>query len=378
MMTNLRWIFIIYLKFMVLFTISPYGYQHSSSVVDAFLMPTDSATRIISSSTNLNALTPLSSALVLPSVKALATTAVLPTAVGGLYRYEYAVSYGYGTATALSSYLIYKALLSLLPNTNILYPIVQSHALAIVAYGIRLNIFLLYRELFIPRFRHMRERIEERRTSKDGSGKDASTIVKMISRTPFILSCSMLYAGLVMPPYIVAMLIQSGVTNFMTPAVLAAPSPLPLIIYKMLVYTTWFGFGIGAIGDVHKSVVKAKKGQDYLVTSGIYKYLRHPNYTGEVIGWSSSFFASMVMLLSAAFTVSSSTMTKAMYMSLIAPVGLSVLGFLGIVFVLCAATSNLEKRQEEKYGANKNDENSDYQRWIKSSWKGFSLASKTK
>lgn len=246
---------------------------------------------------------------------------------------------------------------------------VQWHALAIVAYGIRLNTFLMYREIFIPRFRHMRERIEERRTSKDGS-KDSSIFIKMISRTPFILSCSMLYAGLVMPPYIVAMLIQCGITTGLTAS--SGALSHPLVIYKLLVYTTWLGFVIGAIGDLYKSIIKAKKGDDHLVTSGIYKYLRHPNYTGEVIGWSSSFLASMVLLL--ASTISSefsSLMTKTMFTRLSLAVGLNVLGVLGIVFVLCAATSNLEKRQGEKY-----NQNNDYQSWIKSSWKGFSLGGK--
>jgi hypothetical protein len=41
-------------------------------------------------------------------------------------------------------------------------PLAVAHAAVVLAYGARLNVFLLYRELAIPRFRKFRETIEVR------------------------------------------------------------------------------------------------------------------------------------------------------------------------------------------------------------------------
>ena len=238
------------------------------------------------------------------------------------------------------------------------------HALAIVFYGIRLNVFLLYREVFIPRFRHMRERIEERRNAKDGS--DGSFISNLIARTPFILSCALLYAGLIMPSY------SSGMMFHLSMIPTEELSHVALLMYKILVSMTWFGFSVGALGDWNKTWVKASKGADHLVTSGIFKFLRHPNYTGEVIGWGSSFLASVVAVFAGIKEYGIASLSKeTIFLKLALPLGLGLMGAIGIIFVLCAATFNLEKRQEEKYA-----DLEEYQTWIKTSWKGFSLGTK--
>jgi protein-S-isoprenylcysteine O-methyltransferase Ste14 len=248
-----------------------------------------------------------------------------------------------------------------LTETTVFHQWSKIHALATVFYGIRLNIFLLFREVYIPRFRHMRERIEERRNAKDGS--DGSFISNLVARTPFILSCALLYAGLIMPPYSSGMLFHLG----MIPTVEC--SSVALHIYKALVSMTWLGFSIGALGDLNKTLVKAYKGADHLVTSGIFKVLRHPNYTGEVIGWTSSFLASIVAVIAAIKQFGIASLSKeTIFLKLVLPHSLGLMGFIGIVFVLSAATLNLEKRQEEKYSALE-----EYREWIKTSWKGFSL-----
>jgi hypothetical protein len=47
---------------------------------------------------------------------------------------------------------------------------------------------------------------------------------------------------------------------------------------------------------------------------------------------------------------------------------LSVLGAIGISFVLGTATAGLEYRQNEKYG-----DSEEYKAWVKRSWVGFTL-----
>ena len=124
---------------------------------------------------------------------------------------------------------------------------------------------------------------------------------------------------------------------------------------------------LGAIGDFNKSLIKSIKGEHHLVIGGVYKCFRHPNYTGEIIGWTSSFLASIVaMLLS-----SNKSIDLKLWKELAFPLVTSFFGVLGVVFVLVSATPGLKRRQKEKYGGT-----DFYSNWIKTSWKGFSLPDK--
>ena len=76
----------------------------------------------------------------------------------------------------------------------------RAHALVFILYGVRLNAFVLYRELFIPRFRKFRDNVEER-TKAAGS---------RLSRTPFVLGCSFLYFCMGAPLLLTAAAPASG------------------------------------------------------------------------------------------------------------------------------------------------------------------------
>jgi protein-S-isoprenylcysteine O-methyltransferase Ste14 len=302
--------------------------------------------------TALNVVAPVTAAITaiaLPSAKTIIATTLLPTCIG-FYKYEYGVSYAYGTATATTAYLVLRYLLTLSAST--FTTMAQIHTAAIVFYGLRLNLFLLYREVFLEKFRKTRETIESRQTKKEG---DVGLIGTIKKRTPFVLSCAVLYAGLSAPALTSGKLIQMGVM----------PScDIGMMVYKVLVGLTWFGFGLGAIGDFTKTFVKSRRGPDHLVTGGVYGLFRHPNYTGEVIGWTSSFLASF------AAVICTSGVKLQVLKSLALPLVLSFSGAFGIIFVLCGATTKLEIRQKEKYG---NSE--EYKDWVKSSWSGFKLPS---
>ena len=214
----------------------------------------------------------------------------------------------------------------------------------------------------------MRETIEDRQRVKE---VDTGLIGKFINRTPFILSCAVLYAGLASSPLISAKLIAMGNANGYG---YSPTCKIGLMVYKALVGTTYFGFLLGAIGDLTKTVVKGRKGSDHLVTGGVFSIFRHPNYTGEVIGWVSSFLASLVAVMSVVMTgTGTGTGTAGINkLSMVKEFGpllaLSFAGVLGIAFVLFAAASNLEKRQKEKYG-----DDEIYAKWIASSWSGPKL-----
>lgn len=318
--------------------------------------PTAATVKAMSSSTALNVVggTAVASSIALPKLSTMIATTVTPTLLG-FYKYEYAVSYAYGAGTSITAALILRSLLSSAVSTSTSTPLAslaQLHAAAIVFYGVRLNLYLLYREIFLERFRKMRERIEEKRTKGN-----IGAVKNILSRVPFILSCSFLYLGLVYPAFIsaeVSYSIGAITTNYST------------MLYKVLVGLTWFGFGLGALGDFNKSLIKKLKGEDHLVTGGIFSVFRHPNYTGEMIGWTASFLASIASI----FALPGASRIKVLK-SLTFPLITSMTSVMGILFVLLAATTGLESRQKEKYG-----EKTEYVEWIKKSWKGFSLAKK--
>ena len=60
---------------------------------------------------------------------------------------------------------------------------------------------------------------------------------------------------------------------------------------RLSVVVALLGFLLGAFGDLSKTLGKALKGEDALITGGVFRFFRHPNYTGEVIGWTSSCLA---------------------------------------------------------------------------------------
>ncbi|KAL7466566.1 hypothetical protein ACHAXS_006870 [Conticribra weissflogii] len=340
-------------------------------------------------------------ALALPSLTTLFLTCLLPT-LSGFYKSEYGVSYGYGTAMAASSYLILSsvansaglpllpcpirltefssyhptaifsslsttatALFSSLPsacqNLKSLLPssLPAIHAFALLFYGVRLDLFLLYREIFLPRFRAMRERIEDRAKKQGARWK----------RTPFLVSCAVLYFCMVCPLLVTSDLCRGlGMGTSTT----AAASGMTASLENMLrasIFTSLLGFLLGAVGDINKSIGKAFQGEDQLITWGIFRFFRHPNYTGEVIGWvSSCLSAFLAVAWHASGTCGGVKEALAIWKGKAPYLMLSVLGAMGISFVLGTATAGLEFRQREKYGGMK-----EYQEWVKKSWVGFEM-----
>lgn len=229
------------------------------------------------------------------------------------------------------------------------------HALALFFYGTRLDLFLLYRETCLPRFRVMRERIEDR-AKKQGS---------RLKRTPFILSCAFLYFCMMVPVLVTSQLCgEIGMGGVMFDGLQIGIVPWLEQILRVLVGLTFSGFLLGAIGDMNKSFSKLLRGEDALITGGVFRFFRHPNYTGEVIGWVSSCLAAFTAVAWKAANGDGVGVLKNMLPFL----GMSVLGAIGITFVLGTATAGLEFRQNEKYGDTK-----EYQEWVKRSWVGFTL-----
>ena len=166
------------------------------------------------------------------------------------------------------------------------------------------------------------------------------------ARRPGGLGCSLLYFLLAAPLRVTA--------------TAAASSSKPL---QAAVACAFFGFAVAALGDLQKLVTKTIKGKDHLVTGGLYKWLRHPNYTGEVFGWSASFAAA---LIAGAAAAGGGVLAGARTLLTNPWIGASALGWLGIMFVLAGEASvGLEKKQKAKYGGQP-----EYEAWLKGSWAG--------
>jgi len=315
----------------------------------------------------------------LPPMHKILLACILPTTLG-FYKSEYGVSYGYGTAMAASSYLILSsisqsaglpltspfvstkpaviltALSTTINNLRTLLPasLPAFHAFATFFYGSRLNLFLLYRELCLPRFRAMRERIEER-AKKQGSG---------LKRAPFLISCAFLYFCMVCPILVTTKCCQGLSMSCATGLGGGLASILEQSLRLSMILTI-SGFLLGAVGDLNKSIGKILKGEDSLITGGVFRFFRHPNYTGEVIGWVSSCLSAF---LAVALKAVNSSGGLHVWKNSLGLLSLSVMGAIGISFVLGTATAGLEYRQKEKYG-----DTEEYQQWVKKSWVGFKM-----
>lgn len=259
----------------------------------------------------------------------------------GFMKSEWTVSYGYGFATAFSA-------LSLLMKQQ-QSALTALHAAAFVFYGLRLNAFLFLRNRLSPRYREIGKRIDE---------KSKERYPTRISRAPFVFSCGLLFYGLYLP-----VLLTSKVTSDAL-AMKSSAGVVGISVLKVLVGMQWLGFIVEALGDLTKSYVKAsEKDGKFLVTSGIFSILRHPNYSGEILAWTSNLLCASV---SAAYLLRSQ-----FSLSVLGSLGLATIGSGGMVSVLLRATTNLEERQRKDYG-----DTEKYKEWVKRTWCGWKLPPK--
>ncbi|KAJ8612150.1 hypothetical protein CTAYLR_002471 [Chrysophaeum taylorii] len=248
------------------------------------------------------------------SIAELAVVSTVPTCIG-FWKREYGVSYAYGSAMVAGAVLVLQ--------TEIARGPAAWHAWAHLVYGVRLCLFLLWREVNVERFRRMREKIEEMAPPSETLGE------RILTRSPFILGCSMLYFCMSLP--LLASARGTTTRAFAWPPLVAA----------------YIGLVMAAVGDIHKSLAKARRGEMALVTTGLYRVMRHPNYTGEQLLWA----ASAVVGLALSTPVTRPFKTLFTWTAIL-------LGQLGIQFVLMNATASLNDRQREKYG-----DDPDYRTW---------------
>ncbi len=226
----------------------------------------------------------------------------------GFYKYVYFISLGYGFSIAglgVAMLIIFR------DNLNVITVIT---CVLFIIYGCRLGGYLLFREIKSASYRNtMKTEIN------DGSGMNL--VVKMA----IWISCSLLYVLQVSPVFF--RLQNDGSADGF------AYTGIIIMIC---------GVVLESLADIQKSAAK-KKNPKRFCDSGLYKFVRCPNYLGEILFWTGVIVTGIGTLLG------------------VWQWAASIIGWACIVYIMFGGARRLEIRQNRNYGADK-----EYQTYVKS------------
>lgn len=174
------------------------------------------------------------------------------------------------------------------------------HAVLIVFYGYRLASFLYKRS----------KNENYQATLKPFTLSPALSVI-------ILVTCSALYLFMVSPLLQHALLVVNGVS--------------PCQIIGMIVMIC--GLYIEALADHQKSEAKKINPKEFC-SSGLYKYLRMPNYFGELVFWFGNYITSWFV-------------NQHWYF-----IAFNLIGFLCIGFIMFHSASRLDIKQRQRYGTN--------------------------
>ncbi len=222
----------------------------------------------------------------------------------GFYRIYYFVSLGYAFSIAAMAILTPWFFRTTLDVGTIL------QCLGLLAYGLRLGLFLLQRERSAAYQKEMVEVVKR--------GEHIHGLIKWL----IWLSVAALYVAMFSPAL------------FMLLAHRDPPAPNPSSILQ------FSGIGIMVLGlalegwaDHQKSAYK-KLSPNRFCDVGLYRLVRCPNYLGEIIFWTGAWIAGF------------SAYTQWYHWVL------SLIGYVCIFLIMLGSTRRLEMKQDERYGTN--------------------------
>jgi steroid 5-alpha reductase family enzyme len=216
----------------------------------------------------------------------------------GFKRVQYFVSLGYGLSIAAQAIVM-----SFLHGDTLRdWALVQ--AVLLLAYGLRLGVFLAMREKSSP-YKAVQAETVARGAKITGWAKGAMW-----------LGVSILYVVMFLP----ALLIMSAQ---------AADQTLPSVPYGVAIMV--IGLGTEALADWQKSRYK-KNSPAHFCNVGLFRVVRFPNYLGEMVFW----FGVWISAMSA-------------YQSVLGWV-IGSLGFICIELVMLGSSRRLEAKQASRYG----------------------------
>ena len=216
----------------------------------------------------------------------------------GFKKYVYFISLGYGfSISAIGITLL------LLFSKELTVGTVLLSALLII-YGIRLSGYLALREIKSASYnKKMKKEI------KDGKG------MSFTAKSAIWITSALLYACETAP-------VLFRLNNRKGTDVFAIIGLIIMVI----------GISLETIADLQKN--KAKKiNPNRFVDTGLFKLVRCPNYLGEMIFWTGVLFSGLNVLNSFAAWL------------------LSLIGYIGIIYVMFGGARRLEMRQNRNYGS---------------------------
>lgn len=230
--------------------------------------------------------------------------AMVLSSVGFLmYVYFFSVGYGFSVAgISIAMLIVFRN--SLTVATTIMCAL-------FIVYGLRLGGYLLIRELRSTNYKAL---------LKNESKSNVPIMVKCC----IWLACAALYLCQTCP---VLFRLENGASDD-----IAAYIGIALMTVGIL---------MEALADIQKTNAK-KVNPKMFVSTGLYSFVRCPNYFGELLLWTGVFVSGI--------TVYNSPLQW----------GLAILGYLGIVYVMFSGARRLELRQDRNYGSLP-----EYQKYVK-------------
>jgi steroid 5-alpha reductase family enzyme len=220
----------------------------------------------------------------------------------GFYRTVYFVSIGYAfsiAAMAVTTLLVFR-------QDLVWFNLLQNVCLAV--YGLRLGSYLLRREAKSS-FSKERESITQR-TADLTFGR----------KIPMWIGVSLLYVLMFSP------------SLFSLTTAPRVPVPAATVLQLLGLALMFGGLGLEALADAQKSNFKAQNPRQYCDV-GLYRWIRCPNYFGEIMLWIGNWVLGFVFYTSALQWIA------------------SLVGLVCIVLIMMGSTKRLEQAQDDRYGA---------------------------
>ena len=233
------------------------------------------------------------------SIPALALVSLVPTSLGFVKK-SLAFGLGYSLSVALGGAFLAACAPQRLSRTAAL------QALGATTHGLRLAHYIFTRD----KGGGMPADYKARVAAMEGD----TTPLGRLKRLPLVASCAGMYA-LVMAPLVHSLRHPSG-----------DDEPLSWLGVAL----QWTGLALAAAADWQKHAHK-RATPDRWCDSGLYRYCRHPNYSGELLFWSGAFVAGVSSYDGAAEWLSAS------------------MGLAAITATMLGATGRLERKEAARY-----------------------------
>lgn len=245
----------------------------------------------------------------------LAFLVALGVSSAGFLRVVYFISTGYGFSVSAIALMVLLLVGNHLPVPSLVQLVL------LVVYGVRLGWYILRRENLAQYAQEQRE-VADREQAVSGWVKGAIWV-----------SVSLLYVLMTLPA-VAAAGSEGALPSPADGSVAFVGSVVGLVLLAG-------GLGLETLADFQKNRFKKDHPQDFCAV-GVFRWVRCPNYLGEVLVWIGNFVAALGFL-------------SPWY--LWAP---SLVGLGCIVLIMMGSTKRLEAKQEERYGTR-----ADYQVYIR-------------